>query len=198
MNFKRLFPFTFFLLILCMLGKPAIAFQSSTLPAPHVWEMQEITLKAENTYDNYYKDITVWVDLQGPDFTKRVYGFWDGDNVFKVRFVATKAGQWQWTSGSNQEGDQGLNNKSGSFSASDWTEEEKAANPNRRGFVRATPNGHALQYADGSPFFMVGDTWLAGSTWRLPFRNAPTSRRTVSNKGTNPFSDMYCIFLSRP
>ncbi|MCB9247295.1 MAG: hypothetical protein H6613_01470 [Ignavibacteriales bacterium] len=22
---------------------------------------------------------------------------------------------------------------------------------------------------------MIGDTWLAGSTWRLPFRNAETS-----------------------
>ena len=22
---------------------------------------------------------------------------------------------------------------------------------------------------------MIGDTWLAGTTWRLPFRNAPTS-----------------------
>jgi hypothetical protein len=28
--------------------------------------------------------------------------------------------------------------------------------------------GHALQYADGKPFFMVGDTWLAGTTWRHP------------------------------
>jgi len=38
--------------------------------------------------------------------------------------------------------------------------------------VGASSNGHALQYADGTPFFMIGDTWLAGATWRLPFRNA--------------------------
>ncbi|MGC9363441.1 MAG: DUF5060 domain-containing protein [Fidelibacterota bacterium] len=138
----------------------------------HVWEMQEIVLKAEKVYDNYYTDVCCWVDLQGPDFSLRIYGFWDGENIFRVRFVATKPGKWHWRSGSNQADDPGLNDIAGQFTAVEWTEMEKQENPNRRGFVRPTPNGHALQYADGTPFFMVGDTWLAGSTWRLPFRNA--------------------------
>ncbi|MBD0279929.1 MAG: DUF5060 domain-containing protein, partial [Flavisolibacter sp.] len=58
--------------------------------------MQEITFKAEKVYDNYYKDVTVWVDLKGPEFSKRVYAFWDGDNVFKIRLVATRLGRWEW------------------------------------------------------------------------------------------------------
>jgi hypothetical protein len=74
-----------------------------------------------------------------------------------------KLTQWEWTSSSNQKTDAGLNGKSGRFTAEEWTEKEKQENPNRRGFVRATPNGHALQYADGSPFFMVGDTMPARS-----------------------------------
>jgi hypothetical protein len=41
-------------------------------------------------------------------------------------------------------------------------------NPNRRGFIKTTPNGHALQYAYGTPFFFIGDTWWASSTWRYP------------------------------
>lgn len=175
MNIKRLFLLSLCPLILWLISFQAIAFQSTTAANLHIWEMQEITLKAEKTYNNYYKDVTVWVDLKGPDFSKRVYGFWDGNNIFKVRLVATKPGQWTWISGSNQNADAGLHRKTGQFTAIEWTEKEKHENPNRRGFVRATPNGHALQYADGTPFFMVGDTWLAGSTWRLPFRNAPTS-----------------------
>lgn len=169
MNIKLLFS-----AVICLLCFGAMADQH-TSENPRVWEMQEIILHAEKTYDNYYKDITVWVDLKGPEFSKRVYGFWDGENIFKVRIVATKPGLWEWTSGSNQQGDAGLNGKSGRFTADEWTTEEKSENPNRRGFVRASANGHALQYADGTPYFMVGDTWLAGSTWRLPFRNAPTS-----------------------
>lgn len=164
----------FFFLLLASVCSRAMAMQA-VAGNPHVWEMQEITLRADSAYDNCYRDVTVWVDLKGPDFSKRIYGFWDGENIFRVRVVATRAGRWEWVSGSNQKADTGLNAKSGAFTAEEWTEEEKAENPNRRGFVGATPNGHALQYADGNPFFMVGDTWLAGSTWRLPFRNASTS-----------------------
>ncbi|MBN2424480.1 MAG: DUF4038 domain-containing protein [Calditrichaceae bacterium] len=141
----------------------------------HTWEMKEIELKAENSYANFYTDVTCWVELKGPGFSKRVYGFWDGDNVYKVRVAATAPGKWEWVSGSNQPDDKGLNNQSGTFTTVEWTEEEKAANPNRHGFIRPTPNGHALQHADGTPFFMIGDTWLAATTWRLPYRNAPAN-----------------------
>jgi len=119
--------------------------------------------------------VTCWVELKGPNFSQRVYGFWDGGNTFKVRVVATEAGEWSWTSGSNQAGDEGLNNQSCRFTAVEWTEAEKEENPVRRGFLRPSSNEHALQYADGTPFFMVGDTWLAGTTWRLPFRNSASS-----------------------
>ncbi len=70
-----------------------------------IWEMVEIELKAEKFYDNYYTDVTVWVELNGPGFSKRIYGFWDGDNLFKVRVVATNPGDWNWISGSNHPGD---------------------------------------------------------------------------------------------
>ncbi|MBN1764880.1 MAG: DUF5060 domain-containing protein, partial [Sedimentisphaerales bacterium] len=124
----------------------------------HVWQMQEIRLEAQGKYDNYYKEVTCWVELRGPGFARRVYGFWDGGAVFVVRVVATKPGRWEWVSGSNRVEDTGLNGQSGGFNVFEWTEEEKLENPNRRGFVRSSPNGHALQYADGTPFFMAGDT----------------------------------------
>lgn len=162
-------------LSLLALGMPLYSQNPDISAETRVWEMQEITLNAVQDYDNPYTDVTCWVELEGPEFSKRVYGFWDGGNVFKVRVVATKPGEWRWASGSNQPDDEGLNNHSGIFIATKWTEAEKKENPVRHGFVRATPNGHALQYADGTPYFMVGDTWLAGATWRLPFRNAAVS-----------------------
>ena len=81
----------------------------------HTWEMVEITLLAEKEYNNPYTDVTCWVQLDGPDFSKRVYGFWDGGNTFKVRVVATNPGKWNWQSFSNQSADNGLNNKKGEF-----------------------------------------------------------------------------------
>ncbi len=125
---------------------------------PHVWEKQELVFTAENTYANPYTDATVWVDLKGPGFQKRVYGFWDGGKTFRVRLVATAAGAWSWRSGS-EPADKGLAGKSGRFTAVAWTEDEKQANALRRGFLRPTANQHALEHADGTPFFAIGDTW---------------------------------------
>lgn len=134
----------------------------------HVFEINEITLTAQNQYKNPYKDVTCWVQLKGPGFNKRIYGFWDGGRNFKVRVAATSPGKWTWESGSDSADDKGLNGQTGTFEAKEWSEKEKKENPNRRGFIRPTPNGHALQYADGTPFFFIGDTWWAASTWRYP------------------------------
>lgn len=154
----------FILLAFCLITCLSLFAQ----PTPHVWELQEIELHAGRHYDNPYADVLLWVDLKGPGFAQRVYGFWDGGNTFRVRIVATAPGRWTWSSGSNQPSDRGLTGKSGGFTAQVWSEDEKRENPNRRGFLRATSNGHALQYADGTPFFLLGDTWLGAGTWRLP------------------------------
>lgn len=154
--------------------------QSGEVP---VWQMQEVTFEAAREYPNPYVDVKCWIELEGPGFKKRVYGFWDGGRVFKVRFVATSAGDWSWRSASNQPADAGLTGGGGKFRAVGWTEAQLAENPNRRGFVRASTNGHALNYADGSPFFMVGDTWLAASTWRLPWKGQRPDPNYIPDEG---------------
>ena len=93
----------------------------------HVWEKVEITLTTRNKYKNPYTEMTVWLDLKGPGFDKRCYGFWDGGNTFRVRITATAPGKWTWKSGS-QPSDPGLEGKSGSFTAKPWTDNKKAEN----------------------------------------------------------------------
>jgi hypothetical protein len=143
----------------------AVAQGAETTPV-HVWELQELTFTAQKSFSNPYTGQDVWVDLSGPGFKRRVYGFWDGGRTFRVRLVATQPGRWTWRSGS-EPSDPGLEGKSGSFTAVDWSEEEKQANPLRRGFIRATPNQHALEYADGTPYFVVGDSWFPAGTSRF-------------------------------
>lgn len=178
-------PRTFRLLICAgLLGLPAIALRALLASGEvYVWDAQEITFQSAGDYLNPYAEVDCWIELEGPGFAKRVYGFWDGGRTFKVRFVATAPGEWRWRSGSNQPADTGLNGGSGRLKAIDWTDAQKLENPNRHGFVRATPNGHALTYADGTPYFMIGDTWLAASTWRLPWRGAPATPGYVPASG---------------
>jgi len=141
----------------------------------HGWEKVEITLEAKKEYKNPYTDVDVWVDLEGPGFQRRCYGFWDGGSTFRVRVLAGAPGQWKWHSGSNPP-DPGLNGVTGSFTAAAWTDEQKDENPCRRGMVRPTANGHAFQYADGTPFFLLGDTWWATPTFRFRWYDDDTPR----------------------
>ena len=133
----------------------------------HVWEKVDVPLKAQGTYENAYAEVTVWVDLEGPGFAKRIYGFWNGGQDFVVRVLATRAGTWKWTSGSAPH-DAGLAGRSGRFDAMAWDEAELAANPNRRGMIVASGDGRGLEYADGTPFFLIGDTWWSVPSYRFP------------------------------
>ncbi len=144
--------------------------QTPDLQTVHLWEKHELSFSSQNSYSNPYTQATIWVDLEGPGFRKRVYGFWNGGREFCVRVVATAPGTWHWKSGS-EPFDAGLAGKEGSFAAVEWTEEEKQQNPLRRGFLQSTPNRHALQTADGAPFFVLGDTWYAAGTNRFRWYN---------------------------
>jgi hypothetical protein len=156
-------------LVAALLFVGLMAFTAGAAPAPpptHVWEKVEITLRAEKAYANPYTEVEVWIDLKGPGFEKRCYGFWDGGGTFRVRVLATAPGEWSWKSGSAP-ADPGLAGKSGSFTAIAWTDMEKDENPCRRGMLKRSANGHAFEYAGGS----------AGT---MTTRLAPSARRRAS------------------
>jgi hypothetical protein len=76
----------------------ALALSASLLPAAaavHIWDKQELTLTSARSFSNAYTEVTVWVDLTGPNFKKRIYGFWDGGLSFRVRLRATAPGLTQ-------------------------------------------------------------------------------------------------------
>ncbi len=142
----------------------------------HVWEVQEITFAAARDYANPYVEVDCWVELEGPGFRRRVYGFWDGGRTFKVRFVATAPGEWSWRAASNRPDDAGLQG-AGKFRAVAWTAAEIEAEPESPRF-RACHRQRPCAALRGwhAEFFLIGDTWLAASTWRLPWRGVPAAR----------------------
>jgi len=148
-----------------------------------VWTKHEITLEAERDYANAYVEVDVWVELKGPNFSKRVYGFWNGGRSFAVRVLATEPGEWRWTSGSSVN-DGGLSGKSGSFTARAASPAELDANPNLRGMIGATPDKRGLQYADGTPFLLLGDTWWSVPSFRFPIGQGPGDSSKVGPEAT--------------
>ncbi len=135
---------------------------TADLGAADVMEVNEISLICSRDYANPYRDVDCWVTLTGPDQEQYLIPtFWDGGKVFRARLVATSPGEWTWSTG-ERSGDSGLDGKRGSFSAGGPSDAEKVANPNRRGFLRSHRDGHTLEYADGTPFFLTADTvWTA-------------------------------------
>lgn len=138
-----------------------------------VWQGAEIELTAKRDYDHAYEEVEVWVDLKGPAFAKRVYGFWDGERTFRIRLAAITPGQWHWTSGANVS-DGGLQGHAGSFVAEPADSARLAETPNLRGMIGITADGRGLQYADGTPFFLVGDTWWSLPSFRFPLPTGDT------------------------
>jgi hypothetical protein len=84
-----------------------------------------------------------------------VRGFWDGENVWRVRFMPDEPGTWRFHAVSVPAVD-GLHDDEGQFTAQ---HSQSPASPFiRHGAIRVSDNGRHFVHADGTPFFWLGDT----------------------------------------
>ena len=172
---------------------------SIKITAAEVMEVKEVSFTSAEKYTNPYLNVDLWVSLVGPNGENyKIPAFWDGENIFKARLVATAPGTWKWSTG-NTTGDKGLDNKTGAFNADACSEAEKIANPNKRGFIHVNKSGSTLEYADGTPFFYTGDTvWTALTkvfSWNsaagkagISFQDYFTARKKQGYNGVNIIS----------
>ena len=137
-----------------------------------LWRIAEIALTSAKSYANPHGDVDVSVTFTGPSGeTIKRPAFWDGSNLWRVRFAPTDTGNWHWQSVCSDTGNAGLHGQSGELrcvpSASD--------NPvYRHGFLRVSDNRRHFCHADGTPFFWLGDThWQMPDTERLDACNHP-------------------------
>lgn len=138
----------------------------------HPWNIFELRMTSHEDYNNPYVDglpddgsPLVRAQFHGTSgdcagMNYSIAGFWDGDSTWAVRFAPPAPGLWEYRTVS---GDPGLAGKSGHLQVIPWSAKEKRANPVRRGFVRVHESGpragRYFEYADGTPFLWIGDTW---------------------------------------
>ncbi|MDD6209868.1 MAG: DUF4038 domain-containing protein [Bacteroidales bacterium] len=91
--------------------------------------------------------------------------FWDGENIFKVRFAPTKTGLWKYETICKE--DKSLNGIKGTVGANGYKGDLAIY---RHGFLDISGNKRYLVYNDGTPFFYLGDTH-----WSLPYEAFDTS-----------------------
>ena len=126
-----------------------------------VWSPVEIILWSSKDYHNPYVDTTIDAVFTHSDGTKiTLPGFWMEGNTWAVRFSPTKVGEWSYTVTCADESNQGLF-KSGTIVAREST---KDTDVTKHGFVTTQKDTHYYTYADGTPFFWLGDTNWQGFT----------------------------------
>ncbi len=79
-------------------------------------------------------------------------GFWDGEGTFVVRFAPTETGEWDYATAAPDDPD--LDGKTGKVVATPYSGDLEIY---KRGFVTTNGSKHFV-YADGTPFFYLGDT----------------------------------------
>jgi hypothetical protein len=137
-----------------------------TLPAAEaVWQTQtnvavEITFTAARTYHDPFSEITLDVVFTDPAGVKRtVPAFWDGGNLWKVRYASPLRGKHRFRSVCSAATDAGLHGVTGMVQVARYT----GKNPlYRHGPVRVGADRRHFTYGDGTPFFWLGDTWWMG------------------------------------
>jgi hypothetical protein len=143
-----------------LVGSPARAALVESPPSPiTTYRVGEMTLSANvpgsKPYSNGPSVTATFVGTSGAASGKSLVmkGFWDGGNVWRIRFAPTATGNWSWTTSST---DAGLNGHSGTFTAIAPTPAQLAANTLYHGFLER--DGYAWKLSDGTLFLPVGDT----------------------------------------
>ena len=129
------------------------------------WRRVEIVLRSSARFEHPDTDVRVSAVFTGPSgATIALPGFWDGGDVWKVRFAPTEVGLWSYAVTSNAD-----LAETGEIVAVPY---EGDLDMYKHGFVRL--NERAFEYADGTPFFWLGNThWQAPNYERLDASNHP-------------------------
>ena len=120
------------------------------------WRVSELCFTASRSYasgggDRVKMDVEFSSKTSGQTLT--IPAFWDGEDRFVVRFAPTEPGRWTWKSICSD--DPALHGKKGTLHCRKYSGPLEIY---RHGFVKAKKGTKYLMYADGTPFFYLGDT----------------------------------------
>ena len=142
------------------------------------WGVFEISLQGPSS-GNPFVDVQVAGHFQFRHRTVDVDGFYDGEGVYRIRFMPDEIGDWTYTTSSNATA---LNGKTGGFTVS-------APAAKNHGPVRVRYTTH-FAYEDGSAYVPIGTTCYA---WT--HQGDKLEEQTLETLRTSPFNKMrMCIF----
>ncbi len=151
------------------------------------WDFIELTF-THSIVGNPFLDVTfsaVFTNVDQPMAEQEfrpVSGFYDGDGIYKIRFMPDQEGTWRYTTHSNLPE---LGNRQGEFICT-------APSAGNHGPVRVANQFH-FAYEDGTPYLPVGTTCYV---WNL--QGDELEEQTLMTLESAPFNKMrMCVFPKR-
>lgn len=119
-----------------------------------IWVANEAEFQSPVSYERPFYDVEFDFVFTHKESNKelRIPAFWDGEDTFKVRFALTDLGEWNYKIFCSDESNS-LNGEEGTVNCIEYSGEHEIY---RRGFLKT--QDRYFVYADGTPFFYLGDT----------------------------------------
>lgn len=165
-------------IILFLILIPVLAFARQNPDSVKRWDMYEVVLKGPSTGNPF-----VGIELSAV-FTdgKRTFepdGFYDGDGIFKIRFMPDKEGVWTYKTKSNRKQ---LDGRKGQFVCT-------PASPGNHGPVQVRNQFH-FEYQDGKPYYPFGTT-----IYEWVFQSESTRQQTLETLKSAPFNKVRFLLV---
>lgn len=132
--------------LLCVLLAVLTSWSHALAVPVEQWGLYEVELKGPAN-GNPFIDVRLSAVFDNGTVRVEVPGFYDGDGVYRIRFMPETQGRWRYETRSNR---WELTGRAGEFTAT-------APGPRNHGPVRVH-NTYHFAYADGTPFRQVGTT----------------------------------------
>ena len=145
------------------------------------WGVFELALNGP-TNGNPFTDIKFSVRFWQRQSETEANGFYDGDGVYRARFMPDKPGEWNYVTVSSSPE---LNGKTGTFTVVEATAQN-------HGPVHVT-NTYHFAYADGTPYKELGTTCYV---WE--WQSEALQEQTLKTLASTPFNKIrFCVFPKR-
>jgi len=145
------------------------------------WDTLEIELPGP-AGGNPFLDVELTGTFEKDGVKQTVAGFYDGNGVYRIRFMPDKIGHWTYTTASNQPA---LAGKHGEFNV-------VAPTGKNHGPVQVANTFH-FSYADGTPYRELGTTCYA---WT--HQSDELEEQTLKTLAASPFNKIrMCVFPKR-
>ena len=145
------------------------------------WGVFEIALTGP-TNGNPFLNVNFSARFTQGDLTVEANGFYDGDGIYRVRFMPEKTGEWKCETASSAPE---LNGKTGEFTVT-------KPSPQNHGPVHVA-NTYHFAYADGTPYKELGTTCYV---WE--WQPEALQEQTLKTLAASPFNKIrFCVFPKR-